>query len=77
MCFEFFPKPYFYFLANIHIMTKYYLWRQKPPLYILILNHIDFRNYNTHVSFSHIDIRLLTIWLGQSFFTIRVTHDKI
>ena len=39
-----------------------------------ILNHINFINYNTHVSFSHIGLEILTVFAWSIF--LRITFKR-
>ena len=68
-----FPNTYFYFLANIHIITRYYFCHQNQ-FYMIILNHIDFKNYNTHVSFSHVSLKILIVFAWSIFLQIAFKH---
>lgn len=51
---------YFELFQNMFLLFTKYTYHcmilfmvSKPPFYMVILNQIKFRNYNTHVSFSH------------------------
>ena len=71
-----FSKTIFFFLANIHIIIRYYFCHQNH--YMIILNPIDFINYNTHVSFSHVGLKILTVFAWSIFFTkLHLSIDEI
>ena len=41
---------------------------------MIIFNHIDFINYNTHVSFSHIGLKILIVFVWSIFLQLAFKH---
>ena len=62
------------FLANIHIITNIIFAIKNTQFYMIILNHTDFRNYKTHVSFSHIGLKILIVFVWSIYLQIAFKH---